>query len=235
MSPAQAMVLAAGRGERMRPLTDHTPKPLLKVGGRPLIEWHLLALARDGVREVVINTAWLEDQFPAALGDGARYGLAIRYAMEGRDHGGALETAGGIANALPLLRSDTFWVLAGDVWAPGFRFDAAAVTDVTREGDLAHLWLVTNPPQHPEGDFQLAPDGRVLARDAPAANTRYTYSTIGLFQSSLVDGVQRGTRAPLKPRLDAAIAQGRLAGSVYRGDWIDVGTPQRLEALRSEC
>ncbi len=123
----KAIILAAGRGLRMRPLTDHTPKPLLHVRGKPLIEWHLRALARDGVREVVVNTAWLEEQIPAALGDGARWGLRIRYSMEGREHGGALETAGGIATALPLLvdaDSDCFWVVSGDIFAPDFCFDA---------------------------------------------------------------------------------------------------------------
>ena len=124
-SPIIALVLAAGRGERMRPLTDSTPKPLLVVRGRPLIEWHLEALARDGVREVVVNTAWLEERLVDAVGDGSRWGVSIRWSLEGRDHGGALETGGGIAKALPWL-GDVFWVVAGDVFLPGFRFDAAA-------------------------------------------------------------------------------------------------------------
>src|SRR5512137_2843700 len=136
----RALILAAGRGERMRPLTDTTPKPLLEVRGQPLIVWHLQALARAGVREVVVNTAWLEDQFPAALGDGARWGLSIHYSMEGRDHGGALETAGGIAKALAWL-GDPFWVVAGDVFVPGFEFAAAAAERFARRGDLAQLWL----------------------------------------------------------------------------------------------
>ncbi|MBA3623537.1 MAG: nucleotidyltransferase family protein [Methylibium sp.] len=230
----KALILAAGRGERMRPLTDHTPKPLLPVRGKPLIVWHLEALAASGVREVVINTAWLEEQFPALLGDGSRFGLVIRYSMEGRDHGGALETAGGIATALPLLQSDTFWVVGGDVFIPGFRFDAQHVTDFTARGDLAHLWLVPNPPQHPRGDFGLSPEGRVLAADDTQQQTRYTYSTVGLFQSALVAGVAPGRKAALKPCFDAAIAQGRISGSLYTGPWADVGTPERWQALQND-
>lgn len=229
-----ALILAAGRGERMRPLTDHTPKPLLPVRGKPLIVWHLEALAAAGVREVVVNTAWLEAQFPAALGDGARWGLRIRYSMEGRDHGGALETAGAIATALPLLQNDTFWVVGGDVYMPGFGFDAQHVTDFTSGHDQARLWLVPNPPQHPLGDFGLGPGGRVLSRSDPAAGRCYTYSGVGLFQSSMVDGVRPGEKAALRPRLEAAIARGRLGGSLHEGRWVDVGTPERWEAVQTE-
>jgi MurNAc alpha-1-phosphate uridylyltransferase len=228
MSQPPALILAAGRGERMRPLTDRTPKPLLPVRGKPLIEWQLEALARDGVREVVINTAWLEEQFPAALGDGSRWGLRVRYSMEGRDFGAALETAGGIVHALPLLQSDTFWVLGGDVYMPDFRF----VQPVTRDGDWGHLWMVPNPPHHPDGDFGLDAGGRMRRRDDPLVIGRYTYSTVGLFQSALVQGLRDGEKAPLRPCLEAAIAQGRLGGSVYGGLWADVGTPQRWEALQ---
>lgn len=227
-----ALILAAGRGERMRPLTDTTPKPLLPVRGKPLIEWHLESLARDGVREVVINTAWLEEQFPATLGDGSRFGLAIRYSMEGRDHGGALETAGGIAKALALLQSDTFWLVGGDVHAPAFRFDASHVTRFTAGGDLGHLWVVPNPPQHPRGDFVLDADGRLRVDDAAPVASRYTYSTIGLFNADMVGRVQPGERAKLLPHLNAAIAQGRLGGSLYTGLWADVGTPQRWQELQ---
>ena len=151
MAAAQpaALILAAGRGERMRPLTDHCPKPLLKVRGKPLIEWHLDALAAAGVSQVVINTAWLEEQFPAALGDGSRWGLHIRYSQEGRDHGGALETAGGIAKALPLLtstRNECFWVVSGDVFLPGFDFDARHAERFARSAEWGHQWLVANAP-----------------------------------------------------------------------------------------
>ncbi|HEY0820340.1 MAG TPA: sugar phosphate nucleotidyltransferase, partial [Rhizobacter sp.] len=143
----KALILAAGRGERMRPLTDHTPKPLLEVQGKPLIVWHLEALARDGVREVVINTAWLEERIVDTLGDGSRYGVSILYSLECRDHGGALETAGGIAKALPLLTdatTDCFWVISGDVYLPGFRFDAVDAQRFSQGHALAHLWLVPN-------------------------------------------------------------------------------------------
>ena len=154
----KAIILAAGRGERMRPLTDHRPKPLLDVRGKPLIEWHLANLARGGVREVVVNTAWLEEQIVATLGDGARFGLAIRYSLEGRDHGGALETAGGLKKALPLLglaADEPFWYIAADVFAPGFDFGATTAAAI-QPGQFGHLWMVPNPPQHPGGDFGIA-------------------------------------------------------------------------------
>src|SRR5471032_2067429 len=136
----KALILAAGRGERMRPLSDRTPKPLLEVGGKKLIEWHLESLARAGVREIVVNTAWLEEQFEPALGDGSRYGVSITYSFEGRDHGRALETAGGIAKALPLL-GDTFWIVSGDIYAPGFPFAAADFDDFAASGALGQLWF----------------------------------------------------------------------------------------------
>lgn len=229
----KAIILAAGRGERMRPLTDDTPKPLLRLRGKPLIEWHLEGLARGGVREVVINTAWLEEQIVAALGDGARFGLAIRYSLEGRDHGGALETAGGLKKALPLLQlagDEPFWYVAADVFAPDFRFDAGAAAAL-RPGDLAHLWLVPNPPQHPGGDFGLA-DGRVSAGSDGA---RFTWSGIGVFRPGFVHELMGdlavGQKARLRPCLDAAIAQHRLGGARWNGTWADVGTPERLRAL----
>lgn len=243
-----ALILAAGRGERMRPLTDTCPKPLLVVQGKPLIAWHLEALARDGVRDVVINTAYLEDQFEPALGDGSRWGLRIRYSHEGRDHGGALETAGGIATALPLLQAagdggddhgdQAFWVLAGDVFVPGFRFDATAaqafLNDPVQQQDDARLWLVPNPEHVPTGDFALNAQGRILRKDtAPEGTPTCTYSTIGLYRSRMVAGVAAGQKAPLRPCLDRAIDAGRLGGEVWRGAWTDVGTPQRLAALNS--
>lgn len=249
-APPSALILAAGRGERMRPLTDRCPKPLLPVRGRPLIEWHLLALARAGVRHVVINTAWLEEQFEPLLGDGSRFGLRIRYSMEGREHGGALETAGGLATALPLLAeggSEVFWVVAGDVFAPDFVFDAQAAQAFAASDDLARLWLVPNPPHHPRGDFALGPAdawgcARVLpaapgpatgspGAPAEAAGPRLTYSTIGLYRGALVAGCAPGTRSALRPWLDAAAAAGRLGGLRYTGRWADVGTPERLAEL----
>ncbi|MGE5450609.1 MAG: N-acetylmuramate alpha-1-phosphate uridylyltransferase MurU [Acidobacteriota bacterium] len=231
MLPVSALILAAGRGERMRPLTDHTPKPLLTVRGKPLIVWHLEALARDGVRDVVINTAHLEDQFPALLGDGSRWGLRIHYSMEGRDHGGALETAGGMAKALPLL-GEIFWVLAGDVFVPDFRFDPQAARAFAESEDWGQMWLVPNPPHVPQGDFGLSPQGRVLRKDsAPAGTPAFTYSTIGLYRPEMVSLIRVGEKAALRPCLERAIDAGKLAGLLYTGPWVDVGTPQRLAEL----
>jgi len=232
-----ALILCAGRGERMRPLTDRTPKPLLPVLGKPLVQWQLEALSQRGVHEVVINTAWLEEQFPARLGDGSRYGLSIRYSMEGRDFGGALETAGAIAAAAGLLSSSRFWVVAGDAWLPDFDFDPAmAAAFAAQDRDFGWIWLVPNPEHHPDGDFALGSDGpdgdRVLARDDRRSRATYTYSTVGLFDLKLVAGVQPGQRSALRPHLDAAIAQRRLAGRLYLGRWADVGTPARWQALQ---
>ena len=227
----KAIILAAGRGERMRPLTDHTPKPLLEVRGRRLIEWHLLALARAGVREVVINTAWLEEQFPVVLGDGSRYGVRIAYSTEGRDHGGALETAGGIAKALPLLAgdADAFWVVSGDVFIPGFVFDPKSARRFEEGAQLAHLWLVPNAPHHPGGDFGIDGAGYAVLD----ASERYTWASVGLMRPGLVDGVTPGTRAALRPCLEAAIRARRVSAERWGGEWTDVGTPERLAALQS--
>jgi N-acetyl-alpha-D-muramate 1-phosphate uridylyltransferase len=227
----RALILAAGRGERMRPLSDATPKPLLAVRGKALIEWQLEALARAGVREVVINTAWLEAQFPARLGDGSRYGLAISYSMEGRDHGGALETAGAIVKALPLLATadEPFWVVSGDVFVPGFDFEAEAVRRFAAGGTLAQLWLVPNPPHHGQGDFGIA-EG-LAVRAAP----RFTWSSIGLFRprfaTELMADLAPGGRAALRPYLEAAIDRRALGATLWRGAWTDVGTPERLAEL----
>ena len=233
----KAMILAAGRGERMRPLTDHTPKPLLAVRGKPLIEWHLLALARAGVREVVVNTAWLGPAIVAALGDGARFGITIRYSMEGRDHGGALETAGGIAKALPLLvddADDAFWLVSGDIFAPQFAFDRADALRFSESAAHAHLWLVPNPPFHARGDFGLDDQGFGLA-DAPDASgpegQRWTYANLALCRTALVAGVVPGTRAALGPLLHAGMRARRVTAEVYRGEWENVGTPAQLAAL----
>ncbi len=228
--PPKALILAAGRGERLRPLTDPTPTPLLTVNGVPLRDWHLRALARDGVKEVVINTAHLEDQFPAALGDGSRWGVRIHYAMEGREHGGALETAGGMHNALPLL-GEVFWVVAGDVYAPDFSFDAQAAQQFARSDDWGHLWFVDNPPHHPLGDFLLSPDGRVHRRDMAAQQMGWTYSTMGLYRPAMVSQVAAGEKASLRPCLERAMDAGKLGGSRYLGRWVDVGTPERLAQL----
>jgi len=219
----KALILAAGRGERMRPLTDLTPKPLLRVHGKRLIDWHLEALARAGVRDVVVNTAWLEEQFPAALGDGARFGLSIRWSHEGRDHGGALETGGGIAKALPAL-GPAFWVVSGDVFLPGFEFPAAAVQRFLAGNRLAHLWLVPNAPHHPRGDFGIDSQGLALRQ----ADERLTWASVGLFRAEMFEQVPVGTRMPLRPLLDQALDAGRLGAERWCGRWVDVGTADRL-------
>ncbi|MDT0136859.1 nucleotidyltransferase family protein [Acidovorax sp. PRC11] len=242
-----AMLLAAGRGERMRPLTDATPKPLLAVQGRPLLEWHLHALAAAGVRSAVVNTAWLGEQIGErfgerfSIGDGAagdEGGLSIAYSHEGRDFGGALETAGGIARALPRL-ADVFWLAAGDVFAPDFTFAAADAAAFAAGDALAHLWLVPNPPHHPRGDFGLSPDGRAVDLPAHDPGPRYTYSTLALLRAELFSapwcdipaGNPGGVAAPLAPLLRRAMARGRVTASLYTGRWTDVGTPERLAAL----
>lgn len=217
----KAMVLAAGRGERLRPLTDTMPKPLVSVGGKPLIAWHLAALARAGIREVVINLSWLGEQLRAALGDGRAFGLAIRYSEEGPV---PLETGGGIFRALPLLGPEPFLLVNGDIWTD-LAFDSLALGS----GALAHLVLVPNPPQHPRGDFGLEPGGIVVNRDSD----RFTYSGVGLYRPEFFDGCEPG-RFPLLPLLNRAIAARRLHGEVYRGRWSDVGNAARLTALNAE-
>ena len=231
MTPAQAMVLAAGRGERMRPLTDSCPKPLLEVHGRPLIGWHLRALARAGCTQAVVNTAWLGEQIEQRCGP-AEGGLRIAYSHEGRDFGGALETAGGIARALPLL-DEVFWVVAGDVYVPGFEFSAQAVEEFARGSQLAHLFLVPNPDHNPRGDFALRADGLALNEGDP----RYTYSTIGLYRKSFFDelpaGNPQGLKVPLAPMLRRAMDNGLVTAEIHTGPWTDVGTPQRLAQLNA--
>lgn len=241
-----ALVLAAGRGERMRPLTDSTPKPLLQVQGRPLLQWHLQALANAGVSRVVINTAWLGEQIPAYFSDkngvkpiwDKRKQLSISYSQEGVDFGGALETAGGIARALPQL-GPVFWLVAGDVFAPDFVFDSAAVQAFAASGQLAHLWLVPNPAHNPRGDFGLSSQGLALNLPADDPAPRYTYSTIALLRAELFappwcdipPGNPLGVKAPLAPLLRCAMDAGRVSASLYGGRWTDVGTPERLAEL----
>lgn len=231
MTGARAMVLAAGRGERMRPLTDACPKPLLAVRGKPLIAWHLDALAAAGHHEVVVNTAWLGEQIEQRCGAEHR-GMGIRYSHEGRDFGGALETLGGILRALPLL-DDVFWIVAGDVYVPGFRFEPSAYDRFAASGRLAHLFLVANPEHNPKGDFALRPDGLAANQGQP----RYTYSTIGLYRRALFAGWPAGNpeglKAPLAPLLRTAMDNGQVSAEVYAGPWTDVGTPQRLAQLNA--
>lgn len=217
----QAMILAAGRGERMRPLTDRTPKPLLPVGGKPLIVWHLERLAAAGFRDVVINHAHLGAQIETALGNGARWGLAIRYSPEPE---GALETAGGIAQALPLLGSAPFLVINGDIFCDWDVAQAALAA-----GDCAHLVMVNNPPQHSQGDFVLQ-DGKVSAEGAP----KFTFSGIGVYRPELFSSIVRGRPAKLAPLLRVAMGETRVSGELHRGRWTDVGTPERLAQLDAE-
>lgn len=232
-----AMILAAGRGNRMRPLTDHTPKPLLPVQGKALMQWPMEALLRGGFTQLVVNTAWLGEQIPAHFADWSQQhpGSAIAWSHEGQDFGYALETAGGIARALPLL-GDVFWVLAGDVFAPGFVFSAQAVDHLMASPALAHLWLVPNPPHNPHGDFGLSPAG--LALNATGGE-RWTFSTIGLYRRELFEspwctllpGNPQGAAAPLAPLLRKAMDAGRVSAEIYTGPWTDVGTPERLNEL----
>lgn len=237
---ARALILAAGRGERMRPLTDHCPKPLLPVQGKPLLQWWIEALRRGGLAQIVVNTAWLGEQIEAHC-QGLADGPPIRCSAEGRDFGYALETAGGIARALPLLArgaDDVFWVLAGDVFAPDFAITPQAVQRFTQSGRLAHLWLVPNPPHNPGGDFAIDADGRALTQ-APVGGVRHTFSTIALYRRALFEppwcdilpGNPQGTAAPLAPLLRRAIDAGRVSAELYTGAWTDVGTPERLAAL----
>lgn len=214
------MILAAGRGERMRPLTEKLPKPMLVVGGHRLIEYHLAALAALGVRDVVINLSWHGERIREALGEGAAHGVAIRYSEEGPE---ALGTGGGIVAALPLLGAGPFLVLNGDVWTD---FDLRQLR--LPAGSLAQLVLVENPEHHPAGDYGLEPGGRVHAGEE-----RLTYSGVAMFDPALFAGLAPGFLA-LKPLLDAALAAGRLTGQRHTGAWRDVGTPARLAALDAE-
>ncbi|MFM7397176.1 MAG: N-acetylmuramate alpha-1-phosphate uridylyltransferase MurU [Gammaproteobacteria bacterium] len=219
----RAMILAAGRGERMRPLTDERPKPLLEVGARSLLEWHLAALARAGIRDLVINHAWLGERIVEALGDGQRYGVRIQYSAERE---GALETAGGIIQALPLLGSEPFLVVNGDIWTD-FDFSRLPTLD---EHALGCLILVPNPPQHPRGDFALRAregGGFDIAADG---SVRYTFSGLAVYRPEFFAGHAPGRR-PLLPLLLEAAAAGRLRGRLCQGLWFDIGTPERLREL----
>ena len=226
----KALVFAAGKGERMRPLTDHTPKPLLPVRGKPLIAWHLERLAAAGVRDVVVNIAWLADRFEPALGDGSRWGLRLHYSREGAE---PLETGGGMLHALPLLGDAPFLAVNGDIWCD---LDFAALPREPR--GLAHLVMVDNPDHHPRGDFALDAEGRLHAD----GDARLTFAGIGVYRPALlaawreVIGPAPGAdetppRFKLAPLLRAAMARGEVDGRHHRGEWTDVGTPQRLAAL----
>jgi MurNAc alpha-1-phosphate uridylyltransferase len=224
----KAMILAAGRGERMRPLTDTCPKPLLAAGGKPLIVWHIERLAAAGILDLVINHAHLGQMIEDALGDGGALGVRIRYSAEGT----ALETAGGIARALPLLGDAPFVVINGDVFADA---DLAALghaaTTLSADGPLAHLLLVPNPAHHPAGDFGLLPDGRVCD---DGRGERLTFAGLGAYHPALFAGVAPDQPAKLAPLLRAAMAAGRVTGARHDGRWVDVGTPARLAELDAQ-
>jgi len=244
----RALIFAAGRGERMRPLTDLTPKPLLDAGGKRLIEWHIEALARAGLRELVINTAHGAEQFPEVLEDGARYGVAIRYSHEGAE---PLETGGGMLNALSLLGPGPFVAVNGDIWCD---FDYASLP--TEPRGLAHLVLIDNPSHHAGGDFLLGVDGRVRAPSADLVAQRgteahdphdervtRTFAGIGVYRPELLDDWRGAfpsdtefgspTRFKLVPLLLRAMAAGAVTGERHRGAWMDIGTPARLAELRA--
>lgn len=230
----RALIFAAGLGERMRPLTDRTPKPLLEVAGKPLIVHHLEKLAAAGVRDVVVNTSHLAEQFPAALGDGSRWGLRIRYAHEGPT---PLETGGGMLNALPMLADEPFLAVNGDIFTD---IDYAALP--CEPDGTAHLVLVDNPPHHPRGDFRLLDDGHVDAPSSPEA-VLLTFAGVGVYRPAMLNhwravigdrpgASARPPRFKLAPLLRHAMRQGRVTGQHHQGTWCDVGTPERLANLK---
>jgi len=258
-----ALLLAAGRGERMRPLTDVTPKPLLPVRGQPLMQWAMQGLQRGGVSHLVINTAWLGEQIPQYLGDVfetvGQAPMHLHYSQEGLDFGGALETAGGIVRALPKL-ADVFWVAAGDVFAPDFVFSPEAYERFAASPNLAHIWLVPNPEHNLGGDFGLSAEGLALnlpklatmtahdetfskasASGFDTQQTRYTFSTIALYKRAFFEaawcdipaGNPTGVKAPLAAMLRAAMDNGMVSASLYTGAWTDVCTPERLAQLNA--
>jgi N-acetyl-alpha-D-muramate 1-phosphate uridylyltransferase len=235
-----AMILAAGKGERMRPLTDHTPKPLLPVAGKPLIVWHLEKLLKAGFGTIVINHAHLGNQIEEVLGDGESFGTEIRYSREDEP----LETAGGIATALPLIDADVFVVVNGDIFCDYDFARLTAVIENVRQHDLlAHLVLVDNPPHHPQGDFALN-EGKVVDSLLPLTSRSFyprnagapltaslTFSGIGIYHRNLFLNTAAGKKAPLAPLLREAMALGKVSGEHYTGRWVDVGTPERLWEL----
>lgn len=230
----KAMIFAAGRGRRMRPLTDTCPKPLLTVRGRPLIVWHILNLARAGITDIVINHAHLGHMLEAKLGDGTRFGVRIHYSAEGA----ALETAGGIARARHLLGEEPFVALSGDIYIPHFDFEQ--VKTVLEDNDpwgnplpleqrdVAWLYLVNNPPYHPAGDFAL--NSFSIANEG---SPLYTFANIGVYRPQMFDAITPGAHAGLGPLLREYAARGRVGGEIYRGEWVNVGTAAQLEALNT--
>lgn len=218
----KAMILAAGMGNRMRPLTLHTPKPLLEVGGKPLIVWHIEKLQKIGVQEIVINTAWLGEKLTDALGDGSQFGVKILWSHEGE----GLETAGGIINALPLLGNAPFILVNGDVWTT---MDFAPLLNVQLQDALAHLVLVENPVQHPQGDFTLS-ENKAYTFEQAQSGENLTYSGVAVMHPQMFVGLESGKR-PLAPLLKQAMQQEKISAQKLQGVWVDVGTPERLNAL----
>ena len=218
----KAMILAAGLGNRMRPLTLHTPKPLLEVGGKPLIVWHIEKLQKIGVTEIVINTAWLGEKLATTLGDGSQFGVNILWSHEGE----GLETAGGIINALPLLGDEPFILVNGDVWTT---MDFASLLDVQLGEQQAHLVLVENPPQHLKGDFILS-NGLAYTFEQEQLGEALTYSGIAVLHPRMFVGLENGKR-PLAPLLKQTMQQQQVSAEKLQGIWVDVGTPERLEQL----
>ncbi|MCY1219126.1 N-acetylmuramate alpha-1-phosphate uridylyltransferase [compost metagenome] len=232
----KVMIFAAGRGDRMRPLTDTCPKPLLAVGGKPLIVWKIEALARAGLRDIVINHAWLGEQIEAALGDGGRFGVRIAYSPETE----ALETAGGIAKALPLLshdpaRGEIFLAVSGDIFCD-YDFRTLLPRAAALAGAAAprmHLVMVPNPDFHPRGDFAMDAQGRLSLDEHPAIGERLTFGNIGLYDTRLFAGIAAGTRVPMTPFYRAAITDGTATGERFDGRWENVGTPSQLAELNA--
>jgi MurNAc alpha-1-phosphate uridylyltransferase len=216
------MILAAGRGERMRPLTDTTPKAMLEAGGKPLIVWTIERLAQAGIRELVVNHAHLGGQIEAALGNGSRFGVSIRYSVERE----ALETAGGIAQALPLLGEQPFIACAADLFCD---YDFSRLAGVACRTEMAHLVLVPNPTHNSGGDFTL--EGSLIRNEG---KRRLTFSGIGLYHPRLFAGIPGGHKAKLAPLLREASLLGQVSGELHAGTWRDIGTPGRLAALRAD-
>ncbi|NTS77444.1 nucleotidyltransferase family protein [Catenovulum sp. SM1970] len=215
----KAMILAAGKGERMRPLTTHTPKPLLKIAGKPLIQYHIEKLVAAGITDIIINIAWLADLIPQQLGDGSKFGCRLHYS---REEVGALETAGGIKQALDLLGNEAFLIVNGDVWTD---LNFKILPNTLMPNTMAHLVLVNNPAHHPQGDFGIAGDYLNLEN-----SQKWTYSGIGIYSPELFLNVKK-LPAPLGPLLKQAIGQQQVTGQIYQGIWSDIGTPERLAQM----
>lgn len=227
----RAMILAAGRGERMRPLTDNTPKPLLSVAGKPLIQWNIERLVNAGITQIVINHAWLGHKIEAALGSGQALGAQLQYSPEPT----ALETAGGIAKALPMLGNAPFLVVNGDVWC-NWPFESAQriANQLSEQNKLAWLLLVNNPDHHPHGDFYLETNGHIRPDPSAGIEGKLTFSGIGVYAPALFNQLPANQSAPLAPLLRAAMSKQQVIGTHYNGPWVDVGTPERLAALEQQ-